>query len=260
MKSINLKPYLMAIMALCFTSLALARIPGNAPVTPDKVTDEELYVIAKWEDAALWRGDKEFSEIHYPIENGAAGCTQRGCLNGCTIGYGYNFGAHSAAKIRADFKQAGIANKKTEKFVPLAGVTGLDAVVMCGSQAPMRQRFPHLTQAESQRLLRIMVLEHKRNVVGRARRENTLKLFNSGQFSVMVALDYQNTGLSSEATYIWRQLKRGDMDAVLDNIRHHMGTRFAPTLQWRRDWEADYFAWATSRQLASGNYGWPPQT
>ena len=247
----------MAVVALFFTTLSLARVPGIEPVTPDAVTDEELYVIAPWEDAALWYGEKDFSQIHYPIESGAAGCTQRGCLNGCTVGYGYNFGAHSALKIREDFKQAGISDEKAESFVPLAGVTGLDAVAMCGTKSPMRENFPTLTQQEAQGLLRIMVLEHKLNVVKRARDEGILALFGSGQFAIMVALDYQNTELSSEATDIWRQLKNGDMDAVLHNIHHHMGTRFAPALQQRRNWEADYFAWATSRQMAAGLYQWP---
>lgn len=251
---------LLALLALVFSCLAAAGVPGNDPVTPDRVTDEELYVIAKWEDAALWRGDKNVSEIHYPIESGAAGCTQRGCLNGCTIGYGYNFGAHSPAKIRADFAEAGIPSKKTERFVPLSGVTGINAVAMCGRNSPMRSRFPVLTQAESQALLRVMAWEHKLNTVRRARREGLLPLFNSGQFAVMVALDYQNPELSSQARYIWHQLQRGDMEAVLDNIQNHMGTRFAPTLQARRDWEADYFAWATSIQIANGDYDWPTTT
>lgn len=245
------------MLALCFSLPLMARVPGNDPVTPDRITDEELYVIAKWEDAELWKGLKSESVIHYPLENSAAGCTSRGCTNGCTIGYGYNLGAHGPRKIRADFKEAGISKDKTDRLIPLARVTGIDAVIMCGRDQPMRDRFPTLTREESAALLRVMVKEHKDNVVRRARHEGILGLFNSGQFAVMVALDYQNPVLSSRAKYIWLQLKAGDMDAVLENIEEHMGTHLEPGLRGRRFWEADYFAWATSRQVASGMYLWP---
>lgn len=248
---------IVAILALFLSLSVFALVPGNGPVDPDNVTDEELYVIAKWEDGDLLKERKTVSRLHYPIESKAADCTSRGCLNGCTIGYGYNFGAHGAEKIRHDFALAGISLEKIERFIPLANLTGLDALAMCGSTAIAVANFPTLTPEESWALLRVMAHEHKQNTVRRARTEGILHLFNSGQFAIMVALDYQNPVLSSEAKYIWMQLKAGDIPAVLQNIRFHMGTRFAPGLQWRRNWEASYFAWATSRQRASGNYFWP---
>ena len=239
---------------------AAARTPGNGPVVVDTVTDEELYVIASWENGPLLRGTRTVDALQYPLEVNAQDCTDRGCENGCTIGYGYNFGAHTADEVRQDFSAAGLPEQLTQRFIRFAGATGVDAVALCGQNIANRDQLPTMTSAQSWELLRVMAAEHKANVVRRARAERLLPYFNSGQFAIMVALDYQNPVLSSEATYIWRQLRAGDTAAVLNNIRNHMGTRFAPGLQTRRNWEANYFAWATRRQHSVGQFNWPART
>lgn len=236
---------------------ATPRVPGNNAVVTDRVTDEELYVIASWENGPLMNGTSTIDELQYPLETNAQDCTDRGCENGCTIGYGYNLGAHPADKVIADFRAAGMSEETARLFTPYAEVTGIDAVALCGRDAPNRDQLPTMTSAQAWELLRVMAAEHKANVVRRAQAEGLLPYFNSGQFAVLVALDYQNPTLSSEATYVWRQLGRGDMNAVLYNIRNQMGTRFAPGLQTRRNWEASYFAWATRRQRAAGQFNWP---
>ena len=248
---------LIAILALLASFAVVAQVPGNGPVDPDKITAEELFVIATYEEGNLMTNRSGASELHYPLPHEAADCTRRGCKNGCTIGYGYNFGAHSAEKIRSDFAQAGISPEKTERFVPLANVTGANAFAICGSYSALLPRFPTLNRDESWALMEVMAYQHKQNVLRRARAEGILHFFNSGQFAILVALDYQNPVLSSRAKNLWSQLKAGDLEAVLDNIRNDSGTKMSPSLQGRRDWEARYFAWATSRQKASGTYFWP---
>lgn len=236
---------------------AAARTPGNGAVITDRVTDEELYVIASWENGPLLTGARTVDELQYPLEVNAQDCTDRGCENGCTIGYGYNFGAHTAVEIRRDFAAAGLPEQLTQRFIRFAGATGVDAVALCGQDIANRDQLPTMTNAQSWELLRVMAATHKANVVRRASEERLLSYFNSGQFAILVALDYQNPVLSSEATYIWQQLRAGDTTAVLNNIRNHMGTRFAPGLQTRRNWEANYFAWATRRQRSAGQFNWP---
>ena len=236
---------------------AAPRTPGNGPVVTDRVTDEELYVIASWENGPLLTGRRTVDELQYPLEVNAQDCTDRGCTNGCTIGYGYNLGAHSVSDVVRDFQDAGMSRARAMEFARFASVTGIDAVAMCGQNIANRDRLPTMTADESWELLRVMAKTHKDNVVRRARAEGLLNHFNSGQFAIMVALDYQNPTLSSQATYVWRQLRRGDTTAVLYNIRNQMGTRFAPGLQTRRNWEASYFAWATRRQRQSGQFNWP---
>ncbi len=236
---------------------AAPRVPGNGPVVTDRVTDEELYVIASWENGPLLTGARTVDELQYPLEVNAQDCTDRGCTNGCTIGYGYNLGAHSVSDVVRDFEAAGMTRERALEFARFSSITGIEAVALCGRDAPNRHLLPTMTADESWELLRVMAASHKQNVVNRARAEGLLPYFNSGQFAIMVALDYQNPVLSSEATYVWRQLRAGDTSAVLRNIRNHMGTRFAPGLQTRRNWEASYFAWATRRQRAAGQFNWP---
>ena len=236
------------ILFLALQSPALAaRTPNTGRVDPDHVTNEELYVIASWENSPLLTDENAVSHLLYPVESKAADCSARGCTNGCTIGFGYNLGAHPADKVRADFAAAGIAPATAERFVPFAGKTGSDAVALCGSTATLPDDLT-LTHAQAWELLRIMTLEHKEKVVRRARSEGLLHRLNAGQFAVLVALDYQNPVLCSEAHYLWLQLAAGDTRAVYRNIRYHMGVKFAPGLANRRRWEANYFRWAAKLQ------------
>src|SRR5690606_19976393 len=88
-----------ALLAVIGTAASAARVPNTTPVVTDSVTDEELYVTAVWENGPLYSGLESVATLHYPIESKAADCTSRGCTNGCTIGYGYNFGAHTREKV-----------------------------------------------------------------------------------------------------------------------------------------------------------------
>lgn len=224
-----------------FTATPVAAQSNHNTVQLDRVTDEEVDVIGRWEDTPLWRGKKQTSTVHYPLEKSAQRCDNRNCTNGCTIGFGYNLGAHTREMIRTDFNQAGIPTQKTDALVALAKLTGTKAVAQCGSNAPAQSSFPQLTREESVRLLRFKIQSYKDDVVQRARREGVLAMLNSAQLAVLVALDYQSPVLSSKATQLWRQLTQGNMPAVQSNIRHNSGTHLEPALQRRRNWEARYF-------------------
>lgn len=234
-----------ALLAIIGTAASASRVPGTTPVVTDSVTEEELYVTAVWENGPLYSGLEEVAKLHYPIESKAADCTRRGCTNGCTIGYGYNFGAHSRQKVYDDLTAAGIPGETARKFQRYAGVTGSAAVRMCGVRHRTGNE-PTLTREQSWELMRLMLAEHKVTVVERARNEGVLNDLNAGQFAILVALDYQNPTLSSRANDVWTHLRSGRYDLVATEIRDRSGTRFAPQLQLRRNWEADYWTWSTN--------------
>lgn len=242
----KLRTTLCAVLFLIIgTAASASRVPDTGPVNTTSVTDEELYIAAVWEDGRLHSGLNAVSRLHYPIESKAADCTKRGCTNGCTIGFGYNLGAHSRAGIYQTLTSAGVSPVKARQFQAYAGVRGSAAVRMCGRRH-LPANAPTLTRSESWELMRIMLQVHKQNVVNRARNEGVLNNLNAGQFAILVALDYQNPTLSSRASAVWRHLRNGRYDLVEAEIRHRSGTRFAPQLQRRRSWEGDYWQWSTN--------------
>jgi hypothetical protein len=226
---------------------AQAYVPSVRHVDPTHVTYEELRVIATWENGPLWRDVEGRSGLVYPVESDAAACTARGCLNGCTIGIGYNMGAHSYDQVLHAMLASGVDVARAKYFAHFAGKTGVDAVALCGKDV-LTGHEPTLSRTESLALLRLMVAHHKANVVARARAEGMLNKLSSGQFAVLVALDYQNPVLSSEATYIWRALKAGDTARVVSIIKNASGSQITHALQARRNWEASYFKWASTRR------------
>ena len=247
-------------MALCSSvsatvslSDAVKAIPPQVSTVPTinqpqfDLTDEDLRVVAVWENGPLWLGDELEARIHYPVEGDAANCTRRGCTNGCTIGAGYNLGAHSRLKVRADLRAAGVSEDRIRYFVRLAGKTGLEAVALCGKDV-LTGNEPTLTRPEALALLRRLVAEHKTNVVLRADAEGVLGKLSAGQLAILVALDYQNPVLSSDAIEIWVAIKEDNWSAVANIIRRHSGSQLTHALQRRRDWEASYWIWATNRR------------
>lgn len=249
MRQLDLKPCLVAI-TLLFAAPVDAREKEYDTETSNSASTEVINVIAQWEDTPLWHQHTRHSTVHYPLEDSANRCDKRNCTNGCTIGFGYNLGAHTQKKIRTDFDKANIPVVKTQALEKLAGLTGTKAVAQCGAHADAKDTFPKLTRKESIRLLRHKIVSYKDNVEQRALSEGVFDKLNSGQRAVLVALDYQNPVLSSKATHLWRQLEEGDMEAVQHNIRHHSGSHLEPALQRRRDWEAKYFALATKQKNA----------
>ena len=234
-------------VVVCLFSLSAdARVPSANEVVTRYVTDEELYVLAVWENGPLFNGDRLHAIVHYPVESDAIACTERGCLNGCTIGYGYNMGAHNVGKVYADLLIVGVEPAKAKAMAEkYAEKTGVDAVAICGEKTPEADLHT-ITREQSWELLRVMAKEHKQNVVRRANREGVTHKLNSGQFAILVALDYQNPDLSSRANDVWRHIKNDRMRLITHEIRKRSGTYFTPALTPRRQWEGDYWDWATS--------------
>lgn len=248
MSRLNLRALLGAILFLALTTVAHAsRLPDTGRPVLDRVTDEELYLVAVWEDGPLHSGLRSVSRLHYPIESKAADCTKRGCTNGCTIGYGFNLGAQTRDSTYRTLVSAGVPSATARRFQQYAGLRGTAAVRMCGARH-LPAGAPTLTRDQSWELMRIMLRVHKQNVVNRARNEGVIGRLNAGQFAILVALDYQNPTLSSRANDVWRHLRNGRYDLVEAEIRHRSGTRFAPQLQRRRTWEGDYWQWSTNLQ------------
>ena len=237
----------LALVLVFFSGQVSAMSPEGGPIEPNRVTDEEVNIIAMFEDQPLFLGKNLFSRVHYPVEASARACSRRGnCPEGCTIGYGLNLAAHSRQKIMAKFAEAGISSAKAKAFATLSGVTGTRAVAMCGKHSPHRHKYPTLSRAEAMDLLRVSAKEYKANVVAKARQMGVLHKLNKSQLAILVSLDYNCPCISSRATHIWLQIKRGDIRAAVHNIRYGMGSQKEPALQRRRNWESGYFAAASA--------------
>lgn len=203
-----------------------------------KVTQEELELAARFEDRPLFMGVQQSSVMHYPGSRAhAESCSQRGCTNGCTIGFGYNIGARGAKQVMAELKPI-LGRAKAKELAAYAGKVGIEAYNACGPQFK-KSDLPQLSRADSWELLKFSMAPHKAQVMQRIQREGLADVLNSQQVSVLVALDFQNPRLASRATKVWKHLQQGKLEKVAYEIRNNSGTRFLRALQTRRNTEAD---------------------
>jgi len=203
-----------------------------------KVTPEELELAARFEDRPLFMGIQQSSVMHYPGSRAhAESCSQRGCTNGCTIGFGYNIGARSSKQVVTELKPI-LGRKKAKELSAYAGKVGIEAYNACGPQFK-KDKLPQLSRADSWELLKFSMAPHKAQVMQRIQREGLTKDLNEQQVAVLVALDFQNPRLASRATKLWKHLQQGKLERVAFEIRNNSGTRFLRALQTRRNTEAD---------------------
>lgn len=205
------------------------------------LTEEELQLAAKYEDKPLFLRNKENSRLHYPGGWAhAKSCTQRGCTNGCTIGFGYNLGARNAKEVRRDLTPI-IGKERAQVFAAYAGKTGKSSYTACGRKSLDHSLLPTMTRNESWQLLAKSMEPHKEAVVARIHKENLQDMLTEHQVAVLVALDFQNPRLASRAKMIWHHMKLGDFDQVASEIKENSGSQILSALQPRRNAEAKIF-------------------
>lgn len=202
-----------------------------------KITQDELELAARFEDRPLFMGVLQASTMHYPGSLAhAESCSQRGCTNGCTIGFGYNLGARDSKQTMAELNPL-MGRKKAKELSQYAGLVGADAYAACGPRVSKNSR-PQLGRADAWKLLKFSMAPHKAQVMRRIAREGLTEDLNVQQVAVLVVLDFQNPRLASRATSLWRHLRQGKLERVAVEIRHNSGTRFMHALQTRRNTEA----------------------
>ena len=236
----RLKAFVYLVAASIIMQVSAAKAPVIESLPTHNVAQAELNLVAYFEDTPLFLGHEAYSTVHYPGNSWLAeSCDERGCTNGCTIGFGYNLGARWPYEIEADLLPI-IGKERTTELVKLANLTGTQALKACGGSNATT--FQPLSRDESMQLLARVMWQFKRRVVHKLARENVV--LNERQLAVLTALEYQNPTFVTKSTFTWPLVADGAHEQVAERIQEKMGTKFDPNLQHRRNSEAAFYAGA----------------
>lgn len=239
-----------AVIAVLIIFIAMPLQTTELPETeinPYHVTNDELNLVAKYENRDLYTNKEFISKIHYPGNMRLAEkCDARGCYEGCTIGFGYNLGARWSWEILADMTPV-VGVKRAYMFATFAETRGTKAASMCLKPT---KGMPILTRDEAFALLKIILQKNKNSVVARLKKDGIS--LNDGQLATLVSLDYQNPKFVSKSKRLWKYLKAGDHQSVAWRIRYRTGTAYNKYLVKRRKEEyASYLKHTAEGDLAT---------
>lgn len=245
-----MKPFIaIVLLVMSYTSHA-NNLDLNTDITQEPTLQE---LIGRHENDPLFLGHIRSSSIIYPIENGAEACTARGCLNGCTIGYGYNFGSKTTQDVWDHFREIDTEEHIIKVFINFAGKTGTEAFELCGSvNTKDRSFFSPIDAEEAMKLMQVMIREHQQYVTDAIRekfQEDADKYINQEMYILLIALDYQSRNIASNASKLFAAIKNHDFNGVIYEIKCNSGSQLAPELQRRRNIEAKFMAAAMNKLL-----------
>ncbi len=193
------------------------------------------HLIGQWENGPLYLGEDMDSGIHYPLN-------YPNVINGCNIGFGIHLGSLTQAKLDHWFARV-IDPERIEELRPFVGVLGEEAFAMCGPDIlvpPVK-----ISRDEAISLMILYVVDAYYRVHNRLALEEANGL-NTCQVAVMVALEYQNEVLFSEARNVPEMLAEHDFSGVYWEILYNSGSQRIPELAARRRMEARFFKMAYS--------------
>lgn len=212
---------------------------SSSPPAVEKLVNETSSFVAYWENKPLALGLVEHANGQFhgtdPLAAAQACDTKPdGCHEGITIGFGYNMAAHNAVQFMDDLVPV-VGRERAKAMLFCVGLKGVSAYNRCHNHSALT-----LNRDEAYALLKVRVERDVTAVLRKAKQEDVT--LTEGQGVALGSLHYNLPSLVQRAPKLWAALRAGNIDSARAEIAFNSGSQKNPSLQPRRDAEAQKFA------------------